>query len=147
MLDLPSGTITFFFTGIEGSTRLWERDRQVIAVAVDRHLVLLDTAIASHSGIRSKTVGDAVQAAFPTAPDAVSTALNAQRKLCSESWLESVRPVRMRIALHTTAAMLTPRRRLPSQPHRSRVRPSVPLRAESIQFTAAGAGEPVGACH
>ena len=50
MPDFPSGTVRLLFTGIEGSTRLWERDRQVIAAAVDRHLALLDTAIASHRG-------------------------------------------------------------------------------------------------
>jgi class 3 adenylate cyclase len=50
MPDFPSGTVTLFFTDIERSTCLWERDRQVIAAAVDRHLALLDTAIASHHG-------------------------------------------------------------------------------------------------
>ena len=62
MTDLPSGTVTFLFTDIEGSTALWERDQPAVATAVDRHLELLDTAIASHHGIHFKTVGDAVQA-------------------------------------------------------------------------------------
>ena len=81
MPDLPTGTVTFLFTDIEGSTALWERDRGAMQTAVDRHLDLLDTAIASHHGIHFKTVGDAVQAAFPTAPDAVAAALDAQRAL------------------------------------------------------------------
>ena len=51
-----------------------------------------------------KVVGDAVQAAFPTAPDAVAAALDAQRTLCSESWPEGIGPVRVRMALHTAAA-------------------------------------------
>src|SRR5215207_3762288 len=38
MPDLPAGTVTFLFTDIEGSTALWERDRQAIATAVERHL-------------------------------------------------------------------------------------------------------------
>jgi class 3 adenylate cyclase len=50
MPDFPSGTLTFLFTDIERSTRLRERDRHVIAAAVDRHLALLDTTIASHHG-------------------------------------------------------------------------------------------------
>jgi class 3 adenylate cyclase len=50
MPDFPSGTLTFLLTDIERSTCLRERDRHVIAAAVDRHLALLDTAIASHHG-------------------------------------------------------------------------------------------------
>ena len=46
MPDLPSGTVTFLFTDIEGSTALWERDRQAMATAVERHLALLRRAIA-----------------------------------------------------------------------------------------------------
>jgi class 3 adenylate cyclase len=62
MPDLPSGTVTFLFTDIEGSTALWERDRVTMATAVERHIALLDTAIASHHGIHFKTVDDAVRA-------------------------------------------------------------------------------------
>jgi class 3 adenylate cyclase len=48
MPDLPSGTVTFLFTDIEGSTTLWERDRAAMQTAVDRNIALLDTTIASH---------------------------------------------------------------------------------------------------
>ena len=65
MPDLPSGTVTFLFTDIAGSTALWERDPSAMATAVDRHLILLRTAIQAHGGVLFKTVGDAVQAAFP----------------------------------------------------------------------------------
>ena len=78
MPDLPSGTITFLFTDIEGSTALWERVRTAIAAAVERHLDLLDHAIASHNRARFKTIGNAVEAAFPTAPEAVTTAVEGQ---------------------------------------------------------------------
>src|SRR5215207_4268431 len=104
MANLPSGTVTFLFTDIEGSTALWERDRAAMETAVERHLTLLDAAIASHHGIHFKTVGDAVQAAFSTAPDAVAVALDAQRALVQERWPESVKSLRVRMALHTTAA-------------------------------------------
>ena len=75
MPDLPSGTVTFLFTDIEGSTALWERDRQAMTAAVARHMALLDAAIDAHGGVHFKTVGDAIQAAFPTAPAAIAAAL------------------------------------------------------------------------
>ena len=78
MPDLPSGTVTFLFTDIEGSTALWERDRAAMAAAVERHLALLDAAIQNHGGVHFKTVGDAVQVAFPTAPQTVAAAVNGQ---------------------------------------------------------------------
>ena len=104
MSDLPSGTVTFLFTDIEGSTSLWERDRSVMETAVERHLVLLRRAIEVHDGVLFKVVGDAVQAAFPTAPDAVAAALAAQRALAAEPWPQPVGPLRVRMALHTAAA-------------------------------------------
>jgi predicted ATPase/class 3 adenylate cyclase len=103
MPDLPRGTVTFLFTDIEGSTTLWERHRQEMAAAVDRHLALLDAAIAAHGGIHYKTVGDAVQAAFPTAPAAVAAADEAQRALRTEEW-ETPDPLSVRMALHAGEA-------------------------------------------
>jgi predicted ATPase/class 3 adenylate cyclase/Tfp pilus assembly protein PilF len=99
MADLPSGTVTFLFTDIEGSTALWERDRTAMAAAVGCHVSLLDTAIQRHGGVHFKTVGDAVQAAFPTAPRAVAAALDAQRALLAEDWGETG-SLRVRMALH-----------------------------------------------
>src|SRR4051794_29905743 len=105
MPDLPSGTVTFLFTDIEGSTALWERDRVAMAAAVARHLTLLCAATESHGGGLFKVGGDAVQPAFPTAPDAVAAALDAQRGLMQETWPESIKPLRVRMALHTAAAI------------------------------------------
>jgi predicted ATPase/class 3 adenylate cyclase len=107
MAELPSGTVTFLFTDIEGSTALWERDRAAMATAVERHLALLRDAVAAHNGVVFKVVGDAVQAAFPTAPEAVAAALDAQRGLVQETWPEQVGSLPVRMALHTAAA--TPR--------------------------------------
>src|ERR671910_1077103 len=104
MAELPSGTVTFLFTDIEGSTALWERDQVAMRLAVDRHLTLLRAATERSGGALFKVVGDAVQAAFPTAPDAVSAALDSQRKLCNELWPAGVGSVRVRMALHTAAA-------------------------------------------
>src|SRR5829696_6229484 len=69
MSDLPSGTVTFLFTDIEGSTALWERDSAAMRTAVERHLAILRHTIEAHGGVLFKTVGDAVQAAFATAAD------------------------------------------------------------------------------
>jgi class 3 adenylate cyclase len=107
MPNLPSGTVTFLFTDIEGSTALWERDRTAMAAAVERHLALLGAAIEAHDGALFKVVGDAVQAAFPTAPEAVAAALDAQQSLLKERWSEAIGPPKVRMALHTAAA--TPR--------------------------------------
>ena len=107
MAELPSGTVTFLFTDIEGSTALWERDRAAMATAVERHLALLRDAVAAHNGVVFKVVGDAVQAAFPTAPEAVAAALDAQRGLARQAWPEQVGSLPVRMALHTAAA--TPR--------------------------------------
>ena len=71
MADLPSGTVTFLFTDIEGSTALWERDRAAMANAVQRHLHLLRSVIEAHGGVLFRAVRDAVQAAFPATSDAV----------------------------------------------------------------------------
>jgi class 3 adenylate cyclase/tetratricopeptide (TPR) repeat protein len=103
MPDLPRGTVTFLFTDIEGSTRLWEHDPAAMRAAVDRHIALLEEAVTAHLGFHFKTVGDAVQAAFPTAPAAVVAALAAQRAILAEDWGETS-PLRVRMALHAGEA-------------------------------------------
>ena len=108
MADLPSGTVTFLFTDIEGSTAHWERDRPVMAEAVQRHLAVLDAAIQTHGGVHFKTIGDAVQAAFPTAPAAVAAAVDAQRALLAAEW-GAIGPLRVRMALHAGEAAPDPR--------------------------------------
>src|SRR5919107_5988110 len=95
MRDLPRGTVTFLFTDIEGSTERWERDRQAMAAAIERHLALLDAAILAHGGVHFKTVGDAVQAAFPAAPAAVAAAVDGQQALLAEEW-GGIGPLRVR---------------------------------------------------
>ncbi|MCC2628276.1 MAG: adenylate/guanylate cyclase protein [Thermomicrobiales bacterium] len=104
MPDLPSGTVTFLFTDIEGSTALWERDRAEMAAAVARHLAILVETIASHDGVPFKTVGDAVQAAFPVARNALAAAVAAQGALQTEPWDAPPGPLRIRMALHTGEA-------------------------------------------
>src|SRR5688500_12470881 len=66
MPQYPSGTVAFLFTDVEGSTALWERNRAAMATAVERHFALLREATAAQDGVLFKTIGDAIQAAFPT---------------------------------------------------------------------------------
>jgi predicted ATPase/class 3 adenylate cyclase len=106
MADLPSGTVTFLFTDIEGSTRLWEQYPQAMPDALARHDALMRQAIAAAAGVVYKVIGDAFQAAFTTAPAACAAALAAQRALTCETWGE-VGAVPVRMALHTCAAVPT----------------------------------------
>jgi predicted ATPase/class 3 adenylate cyclase len=99
----PTGTVTFLFTDIEGSTKMWESHPQVMHGALSRHDVILRKATQEHGGYGFKTVGDAFCCAFPTAPDALEAALEAQRTLLSEQWVEGG-PIRVKMALHTGAA-------------------------------------------
>src|SRR6202011_253845 len=100
---LPTGTVTFLFTDIEGSTERWEEHRDAMADAVKRHDVLVRNAIESHGGYVFKTVGDAFCATFPRVSDAVAAALHAQRALSKEDFSQ-VGGLRIRLALHTGEA-------------------------------------------
>ncbi|HNB54928.1 MAG TPA: adenylate/guanylate cyclase domain-containing protein, partial [Anaerolineales bacterium] len=101
-INLPTDTITFLFTDIEGSTKLWEHYPETMKHALARHDVLLRQIIEANQGYVFKTVGDAFCAAFPTASEALAAALNAQRALSIENWGET--PIKVRMALHTGAA-------------------------------------------
>jgi predicted ATPase/class 3 adenylate cyclase len=95
-------TPTFFFTDIEGSTRLWETDPEGMKTALWRHDAILREAILANHGIVFKTVGDEFCATFSTPNAALNAALAAQRALQAEPW-QSV-TLRVRMAIHTGAA-------------------------------------------
>lgn len=99
---LPSGTVTFLLTDVEGSTRLWERDPATAAVVMPRHRELIAEAVDAWSGGRplEQGEGDNVVAAFARATDAVRAAHAAQAALAAEPWPEGV-DVRVRMAVHT----------------------------------------------
>src|ERR671926_511086 len=101
MADLPTGTVTFLFTDIEGSTTRWEHQRTVMQQALARHDALLRQAVAQHCGAVFKTVGDAFYAAFATPAAALAAALAAQQTLAGEPWPVAVEGLRVRMALHT----------------------------------------------
>jgi predicted ATPase/class 3 adenylate cyclase len=105
MGEMPVGTVTFLFTDIEGSTRLWQEDEALMRRAVARHDQLLRAVVAGHGGVVFSTMGDGLAAAFQTASAAVSCAVEAQELLHRESW-ETLRPLRVRMGLHTGEAEL-----------------------------------------
>ena len=103
MPELPSGTVTFLFTDIEGSTTRWEHQPEAMRAALARHDALLLAAIVDHGGYVVKTMGDAFHAALSRACDALAAALDAQRQLQAEPWGE-IGPLRVRMSLHTGEA-------------------------------------------
>src|SRR5262245_4005985 len=100
---LPRGTVTFLFTDIEGSTRLWETQRTSMQKALARHDVLLRNVIEQHKGYLVKTTGDGACAAFESATDALEAAVAAQHAFDVEPWPDVAR-IRARMALHTGPA-------------------------------------------
>ncbi|MEL7210628.1 MAG: adenylate/guanylate cyclase domain-containing protein, partial [Actinomycetota bacterium] len=95
----PTGTATFLFTDVEGSTRLWEEHPGEMRGALERHDQILRHAIESRGGYVFSTAGDAFAAAFAGVQDALDAAVDAQRQLGAEAWPEPVR-VSVRMGLH-----------------------------------------------
>jgi len=93
----PTGTLTFLFTDVEGSTRAWELNPARMSASLLRHNELLADAIRRHQGHVFKTVGDAFCAAFNTPHEALRAAIDAQRALAHT--------LRVRMALHTGTAV------------------------------------------
>jgi predicted ATPase/class 3 adenylate cyclase len=107
---LPTGTVTFFMTDVEGSTRLWEAKPDAMEQALARHDAILLEAVGGHGGalLRHKGEGDSAFAVFARATDALGAAVAAQRALGAEPWPEEVE-LRVRIAVHTGEAELRDR--------------------------------------
>ena len=99
----PTGTVTFLFTDIEGSTRLWEHHHEAMQADLALHDETLRTAMQEHGGYVFKTVGDAFCVAFETASQAVAAALNAQLALGAAQWAVP-NGIRVRMGLHTGEA-------------------------------------------
>jgi class 3 adenylate cyclase len=119
MSHLPTGTVTFLFMDIEGSTQLWEQHPQAMEVALAQHHVLLREAIEAQGGVVFQIIGDAFCAAFATAPAALRAALAAQRMLRDATWGPTGR-IRVRMALHT-ATVAVQAGDYPSGPHFNRL--------------------------
>ena len=104
---LPTGTVTFLFTDIQGSTPLWEREPEQMAEALQTHNTALRQAIETNGGIVFKTVGDEFQIAFPTASQALRAAIAGQRALAEANWNE-LGALLVRMGIHTGEAELDP---------------------------------------
>ena len=103
MRDAPIGTISFLFTDIVGSTRLWEKHPNHMGAALARHDTILRGASEAHGGYVFKTVGDAFCVAFQTPRDAILAAIEAQHALDTEEWNE-IAVLKVRMGIHTGAA-------------------------------------------
>ena len=104
MGTIPTGTVTFLFTDIEGSTKLAQEYPDKLPVLLARHNEILDQAIKACDGFLFRTIGDAYCVAFHNASDALHAALQAQRNLYNEAW--SPAPIKVRMGIHTGAAQL-----------------------------------------
>jgi predicted ATPase/class 3 adenylate cyclase len=100
---VTSAALTFLFTDIEGSTRMWERHPQAMNDALRRHDEILADAVERCGGTVVKTTGDGIMAAFDAAPEAVRACLAGQLGLGEESWGEPG-PLEVRMGLHAGAA-------------------------------------------
>ena len=98
-----SQTLTFLFTDIEGSTRLWEHHQQSMKDALERHDAILRTAVEGSNGQVVKNIGDGFMAVFGSAVDGVCACLNAQQGLATAQWGETG-PLRVRMGLHVGEA-------------------------------------------
>ena len=96
---LPTGTVTFLFTDIQGSTRVAQQLGERWPAVLERHNRIVGEAVAEGDGVVFGTEGDAVFAVFHTAPRAVAAAVAAQRALASEPW--DGEPVLVRMGLHS----------------------------------------------
>ena len=107
MADLPTGTVTFLFTDVEGSTRLWEQQPQAMRQALARHDAIIEGEVEGHGGlvVRPRGEGDSRFAVFARATDAIAAAAAIQWALHAERWVTST-PLRVRLALHTGEADL-----------------------------------------
>ena len=99
MSDLPTGTVTFLFTDLEGSTRLWEQYPDAMKEALAFHDAILRDAVRVHGGHIVKMTGDGVHAAFSDAARALLAAADAQRVLNEHAWGDVV--LRVRMGVHT----------------------------------------------
>ncbi len=97
--SVPTGSVTLWFSDIEGSTQRWDAYRDAMQAALRRHDALMHAVIAEHGGHVFKTIGDAFCAAFQSPSGALAAALGVQRAMGAEDW-SAVNGLRVRLALH-----------------------------------------------
>src|SRR5512140_687653 len=102
MINYPSGTVTFLFTDIEGSTKIAQDHPEAMPALLARHHEILHQSIQAYHGYVFQVIGDGFCVAFHSAEEALNAALEAQRRLQSEAW--SPVPLKVRMGLHTGKA-------------------------------------------
>src|SRR5437764_1515526 len=105
MAQPPTGTVTFLFTDLVGSTRLWETHPDAMRDALAAHDALIRDAVGAHGGHVVKTTGDGVHAAFGTADGALRAAVAVQLAFDGREW-GPVGSLHVRIGIHTGTAEL-----------------------------------------
>ena len=107
MPELPHGVVTFLFTGVEGSTRLWQDAPDVMAQALRFHDGVIEEAARSNNGVHigARGEGDSHFVVFSVASDAVAAATAIQSQLAEISW-DTPRPIKVRASIHTGAVDL-----------------------------------------
>src|SRR5512135_2985947 len=105
--SLPTGTVTFLFTDIEGSTQLWEQYPEAMKAALAKHDSILKKAVEANNGRVIKSTGDGIYAVFDSAIHGVAATLDAQRTLVTDAW-DEIKPqaIRVRMGLHAGEAEL-----------------------------------------
>jgi predicted ATPase/class 3 adenylate cyclase len=106
MRQLPTGTVTFLFSDIEGSTRLLRELGEGYAAVLKRHGEIVRGAISKEGGVERGTEGDSFFVAFATAPGALRAAVAIQQGLTEHPWPSGL-PVRVRIGIHTGEGVLS----------------------------------------
>jgi class 3 adenylate cyclase len=101
-MRLTAGFVTLLFTDIEGGVRLWEGDREAMAVASARNDRIVREQVEASGGYVFKAVGDMHRAVFADPAAALSSAVAIQRASCAEPWPPGL-PVRVRVVLHAGA--------------------------------------------
>jgi len=96
-----SRVLTFLFTDLKDSTRLWEEFPKSMQSALPRHDALLRQAVENHRGHLVKTTGDGLHAVFGSASDAIAAAIAGQRVMGEEDWPDETGPLEVRMGLHT----------------------------------------------
>lgn len=103
VVGIPTGTVAFFFTDVEGSTRMWEEHPAEMAVALGRHDEMVRSSIEENDGYVFSLAGDQFVAAFHDVDRALSAAADAQAAMAAEAWPEHT-PIRIRIGIHLGVA-------------------------------------------
>lgn len=107
MHEIPKERKTFFFTDMEGSTRIAQRLGEQYAAVLERYRAIIRAAVGHHRGQEVDTAGDGFFAVFSGASDAVAVAVAAQRAFMAESWARDIN-FKVRIGIHSGEAVMSP---------------------------------------